>query len=94
MSAKKQVILDQIFFIAVDLTMTFKNLPLKPFLKGNVVRIRPQFQDLGDNEFTWVVLADEEKGRVDISAIDSILKIKPIHTVQVDWIEHVSDKSE
>ena len=82
------------FSIAVDLTMTFKNLPLKPFLKGNVVRIRPQFQDAGDNEFTWVVLADEEKGRVDISAIDSILKIKPIHPVQVDWIEHVSDKLE
>jgi hypothetical protein len=33
-------------------------------------------------------LNDEEKGRVDISAIDSLLRIKPIHTVQTDWIEH------
>jgi hypothetical protein len=72
--------------------MTLKNSPLKLFLKGNVVRILPQFQDSGDDEFTWVVLADEEKGRVDISAQDSLLKIRPIHTVQVDWIELVPDK--
>lgn len=58
------------------------------FLKGQVVKIRPEFQDEGDDEYTWVVLNDEEKGRVDISAIDSVLKIKPIHTVQVEWLQH------
>lgn len=57
------------------------------FLKGQVVKIRPEFQDEGDDEYTWVVLSDEEKGRVDISAIDSLMKIKPIHTVQVEWLE-------
>lgn len=57
------------------------------FLKGQVVKIRPEFQDDGDDEYTWVVLKDEEKGRVDISAIDSLLRIKPIHTVQVEWLE-------
>lgn len=57
------------------------------FLKGQVVKIRPEFQDDGDDEYTWVVLNDEEKGRVDISALDSVLKIKPIHTVQVEWLE-------
>ena len=72
--------------------MTFKYSPTKPFLKGNVVKILPQFQDAGDAEFTWVVLADEEKGRVDISALDSLLKIRPIHTVQVEWIEHATDE--
>jgi hypothetical protein len=56
-------------------------------LKGQVVKIRPEFQDDGDDEYTWVVLNDEEKGRVDISAIDSLLRIKPIHTVQVEWLE-------
>ena len=71
--------------------MTFKNSLSKPFQKGNVVKILPQFQDVGDDEFTWVVLADEEKGRVDISAMDSLLKIRPIHTVQVEWSEHVTD---
>lgn len=57
------------------------------FLKGQVVKIRPEFQDEGDDEYTWVVLNDEEKGRVDISAIDSLMKIKPVHTVQVEWLE-------
>lgn len=57
------------------------------FLKGQIVKIRPLFQDEGDDEYTWVVLNDEEKGRVDISAIDSAMKIKPIHTVQVEWLE-------
>ena len=59
----------------------------KKFLKGQVIKIRPEFQDEGDDEYTWVVLNDEEKGRVDISAIDSVMKIKPIHTVQVEWLE-------
>jgi hypothetical protein len=74
--------------------MTFKNSLSKPFQKGNIVKILPQFQDVGDDEFTWVVLTDEEKGRVDISAMDSLLKIRPIHTVQVEWIEHVTDVDE
>lgn len=59
------------------------------FRKGDKVKIRLEFQDQGDDEFTWVVLNDEEKGRVDICAIDSPLAIKPIHTVQVNWIEHI-----
>jgi hypothetical protein len=67
--------------------MSTENIHNKPFLKGTVVKIRPEFQDEGDHEFTWVVLADEEKGRVDISAIDSHLSIRPIHTVKVEWLE-------
>ncbi len=63
----------------------------RQFLKGNIVKIRAQFQDPGDDEFTWIVLADEEKGRIDIIALDSQLKIKPIHTVNVDWVEHVGE---
>lgn len=62
---------------------------IRKFLKGETVKIRPEFQDDGDDEFTWVVLNDEEKGRVDISAIDSPLTIKPVHTVQTEWIAHV-----
>ena len=52
-----------------------------------IVKILPEFQDEGDDEFTWIVVNDEEKGRVDISAIDSPLTIKPIHTVQIEWLE-------
>lgn len=61
---------------------------VRKFLKGDIVKILPVFQDVGDDEFTWVVVADEEKGRVDISAIDSPLTIKPVHIVQTEWIEH------
>jgi hypothetical protein len=68
--------------------MTLKNFITRTFRKGDIVKIRPEFQDDGDHEFTWVVLADEEKGRVDISAIDSPLSIKPIHTLKVEWLEH------
>lgn len=58
------------------------------FKKGDVVEILPEFQDKGDDEFTWVVLADEEKGRVDISPVDIAMHLKPIHTVQTAWIRH------
>lgn len=61
----------------------------RKFFKGDIVKILPEFQDAGDDEYTWVVLNDEEKGRVDISAVDSQLTIKPIHIVQASWIEHV-----
>lgn len=60
----------------------------RKFLKGDIVKILSEFQDTGDDDFTWVVLTDEEKGRVDISAINSPLTIKPVHTVQTDWIKH------
>ncbi len=68
--------------------MPIENTQNKHFLKGSIVKIKPEFQDPGDHEFTWVVLADEEKGRVDISAIDSHLSIRPIHTVKVEWLEN------
>jgi hypothetical protein len=56
------------------------------FKRGNQVEILPEFQDPGDDTFTWVVISDEEKGRVDISPINISLTIKPIYTVTVDQI--------
>ncbi len=64
------------------------NTEVRKFLKGDIVKILPEFQDAWDDEFTWVAVSDEEKGRVDISAVDSPLTIKPVHIVQTDWIEH------
>lgn len=61
---------------------------IRKFKKGDIVKILPEYQDSGDDEFTWTVLNDESKGRVDILAVDSPLTIKPIHVVQTDWIEH------
>lgn len=55
------------------------------FLKGDFVDILPEFRDPGDDEYQWVVLDDEEKGRVSISATNSTLRIAPVHVVQTDW---------
>ena len=58
----------------------------KMFKKGDVVSILPEYQDDGDDQFTWMVMADEEKGRVDICPVNSSLVIKPIYTVRVGQI--------
>ena len=58
----------------------------RPFLKGDIVKILPEFQDPGDDEYTWVVMTDEEKGRVDICPIDIQMNIKPWSTVEAAWI--------
>jgi len=52
------------------------------FKRGDKVTILKEFQDPGDDTFTWIVVGDEEKGRVDITPIDIPLDIKPIYTVQ------------
>lgn len=59
------------------------------FKHGNQVEILPEFQDPGDDGFIWVVLGDEEKGRVDIRPVNIDLTIKPIYTVTVDQIKLV-----
>lgn len=55
--------------------------------KGDMVVILPQWQDPGDEEFTWVARSDEEKGRVDISALElKNLPIWPVQTVAVNMV--------
>ncbi len=46
--------------------------------KGDMVKILPEFQDEGDSEYEWVVVGDEEKGRVDISPASINMRQKPI----------------
>lgn len=60
---------------------------MKSFKKGDVIEILPEYQDKGDAEFTWVVIEDEEKGRVTISPIDSKLTIKPTYVMQASFIK-------
>ena len=57
--------------------------------KGDTVRILPQHQDPGDEEFTWIVVGDEEKGRVDVSPVSIPMKIKPVYTLEVVQVELV-----
>jgi hypothetical protein len=64
------------------------------FKKGDQVEILPEFQDAGDDEFHWVVLADEEKGRVDICPVNITLRIKPRYTVETHQITHLHPSGE
>lgn len=61
------------------------------FRLGGKVEILKEFQNSGDEKFTWIVVGDEEKGRVDITHIDINLDIKPINTVQAHWIKLAND---
>lgn len=54
--------------------------------KGALVFIHPEFQDRGDELFTWMVVGDEEKGRVDICPVNSNLSIKPVYTLRADQV--------
>jgi hypothetical protein len=58
-------------------------------LKGDIIKILPQWQDKGDDEYTWIARNDEEKGRVDISALELRAGIWPMQTVTVDMVEKV-----
>ncbi len=56
--------------------------------KGDILSIRPQWRDAGDETFTWIARNDEEKGRVDISALElSNMPLWPMQTVRVDMVE-------
>jgi len=52
---------------------------------GDVVKIKPEWQDGGDDEIEWRAVSDEEKGRVDISP-QLGLSINPIQTVTIDML--------
>lgn len=56
------------------------------FKAGDIVEILHAFRDESDQDFTWQVVADEEKNRVDICPIDAPLRIKPIYTVETSQI--------
>lgn len=61
------------------------------FKKGGIIEILPEYQDKGDGDFTWVVIEDEEKGRVTVSPIDSPLTIKPTYVMRTFCIRHKFD---
>ena len=64
-----------------------KSRGFRMFKRGDKVEILKEFQDEGDDEFTWIALGDEEKGRLDIMPMEIDLEIKPIYVVHVDWIK-------
>ncbi len=55
--------------------------------KGDVVRIKPEWQDEGDDEFTWVAVEDEDGGRVLIEVRGTGLFVNPQQRVEIAMLE-------
>ncbi len=58
------------------------------FKSGDQVEILPEYQDEGDDQFCWVCVNDEEKGKIDISPLGTKLRIPPIYAVHTNQIRH------
>ncbi len=53
------------------------------------VRIKPEWQDHGDDELTWIALEDEDGGRVRIAPVMPDMSYPPNYIVTTDMIERV-----
>ena len=54
--------------------------------RGDIVTIKPEFQDAGDSDYIWTAVDDEEKGRVSISPEIPGFSIPPVQTVTVEML--------
>lgn len=55
--------------------------------KGDEVRIKPEWQDAGDEALFWVAIEDEDGGRVRIAPINTSLKFPPNQVVETSMLE-------
>lgn len=54
--------------------------------KGDEVKIKPEWQDKGDDKFIWIAVDDEEKGRVGIMPINTGLTFAPWSIIDVSML--------
>ena len=59
-------------------------------LKGNIIQLKPEFQDSGDENYTFFATSDMEKGRVTVSCYGGSLPIMPSYVITEDMIETVT----
>jgi hypothetical protein len=52
------------------------------FKQGDNVRIKPEWQDEGDDEFEWFVIEDEDRGHVKIMVVIPGWTLHP-----TEWID-------
>ena len=55
--------------------------------KGDIVKIKPEWQDKGDDLITFVAMCDEYDGRVKIGYIGVLQRFTPVQLVTVDMLE-------
>ena len=58
-----------------------------PIKAGDRIRIKPEWQDAGDDQIQWIALDDESQGRVTIQAQIPGMPILPTQVVTTDMIE-------
>ena len=69
-------------------SVSIKGLSKAMIKKGDIITIKPQWQDAGNVRFTWVARSDEEHGRIDISAVElAYIEVWPAQTVRTEMIE-------
>ena len=56
---------------------------------GEVVRIKPEWQDEGDDLLVWMAIENATKAdvRVRIVPINTGMKFAPVHVVKLEWLE-------
>ena len=56
------------------------------FQTGDVLVIRPEWSDAGDEHFKWIAMEDEDGGRIRIQLMDTGLPLPPNQIVTIDMI--------
>jgi hypothetical protein len=56
--------------------------------KGDTVRIKPEWQDAGDDTLHWIAIEDEDGGRVRIQPQNTGLRFPPNQVVKTSMLEH------
>lgn len=60
----------------------------KMIRKGDIVRIKKEWQDAGDENLTWVARSDEIDGRFDMSALETAgMVFWPMSTTKTFMVE-------
>jgi len=56
----------------------------------DIIKIKPEFQDAGDQHLVWIAIEDEDGGRVRISPINTGMKLPPNQIVTVEMLDLVT----
>lgn len=56
---------------------------------GDIVRIKPEYQDTGDSKFIWQAVEDADGERVRIAPIMSDLPLPPNYIVTLSMLETI-----
>jgi len=56
----------------------------------DIVKIKPEYQDAGDQKLVWIAIEDEDGGRVRISPVNTGMKLPPNQVVTVEMLDLVA----